>query len=163
MPRIDKKKAEKIAEDFLLQYNSTITFESSSLEGDIWIVISKIGLINKKIRRIMIDASTGRILSYNDKEIINNNHVIKKSLISLAVEKALCQIGQPTYEKVIQKLDDEYHCYLPDCYEYPEYLNKIFKEIFGDNYGPTVELIRENLKEFVDQKPVIDFLTAISK
>ena len=163
MPRIDKKKAEKIAEDFLLQYNSTITFESSLLEGEIWIVISKIGLINKKIRRIMIDANTGRILSYNDKEIINNNHVIKKSLISLAVEKSLRQIGHPIYEKVIQKLDEEYHCYLPDCYEYPEHLNKIFKELFGDNYKTIVALIRDNLEDVSEQKSVIDFLTAISK
>ena len=163
MQRIDKKKAEKIAEDFLQQYNSAITLESSFLEGEVWIIVAEIGLINKKIRRIMIDASSGRILSYTDKDVTNNNHIIKKSLISLAVEKALCRIGHPTYEKVIQKLDQEYHCYLPDCYEYPEYLNKIFKELFGDNYMTIVELIRENLEDVAEQKPVIDFLTAISK
>ena len=163
MPHIDKKKAEKTAEDFLQQYNSSITLESSHLEGEIWVVMAKIGLVNKKIRRVMIDANSGRILSYSDREVINNNHVIKKSLISLAVEKALCQVGRPTYEKVIQKLDEEYSCYLPDCYDYPEYLNKIFKELFGDNYKTIVELIRENLEDVAEQKPVIDFLIAISK
>jgi len=160
---MDKKSAEKIAENFLQQYHSTFTIESASLEGTIWIVAAKIGLVNKQIRRISIDAHSGRILSYTDREVNNKNHVIKKSLISLSIENALRKIGDPTYEMVNQKLYEDYHCYLPDCYEYPEYLNKVLKEVFGSNYKAVVDGIKTNLKDLAEQKPVTDFLTAISK
>jgi hypothetical protein len=163
MPYVDRKRAEKIAENFLQQYHSTITIESAFLEDGIWLVTTKIGLINKQIRRILIDENSGKILSYTDKEITNKDHIIKKSLISLSIENALCKIGDPTYEKVIQKLYEDYHCYLPDCYEYPEYLNKVLKEIFGSNYKAIVDAIKINLKDLAEQKPITEFLTAISK
>ncbi|HYL67280.1 MAG TPA: hypothetical protein VEU72_09070 [Nitrosopumilaceae archaeon] len=160
---MDRKRAEKIAENFLQQYHSTITIESVLLEGEIWVVAAKIGLGNKRIRRISIDANSGRILSYTDREVNNKNHIIKKSLISLSIEDALRRIGDPTYERVIQKLYEDYHCYLPDCYEYPEYLNKVLKELFGSNFKDIVEAIKTSLKDLAEQKPVTDFLTAISK
>lgn len=163
MSLMERKRAEKIAENFLQQYHSTITIESASLEGSIWVVAAKIGLVNKQIRRISIDANSGKILSYSDKESNNKNHIIKKSLISLSVENALRKIGDPTYEMVNQKLYEDYHCYLPDCYEYPEYLNKVLKELFGSNYKAVVDGIKTNLKDLAEQKPVTDFLTAISK
>jgi hypothetical protein len=163
MSGIDRKRAEKIAENFLQQYHSTITIESSYLENKIWIVVTKIGLVNKQIRRIAIDASSGQILSYTDKEANNKNNVIKKSLISSSIENALRKIGDPTYEMIIRKLYEDYHCYLPDCYEYPEYLNKVLKELFGNNYKAIVRTIKINLKDLAEQKPVTDFLTAISK
>jgi hypothetical protein len=160
---MDRKRAEKIAENFLQQYHSTITIESALLEGEVWVVAAKIGLGNKQIRRISIDANSGRILSYIDREANNKNHIIKKSLISLSIEDALRRIGDPTYERVIQKLYEDYHCYLPDCYEYPEYLNKVLKELFGNNSKDIVEAIKASLKDLAEQKPVTDFLTAISK
>ncbi|HEV2192889.1 MAG TPA: hypothetical protein VGR54_04630 [Nitrosopumilaceae archaeon] len=163
MPYIDRKRAEKIAGNFLQQYHSTVTIESAFLENEIWIVAAKIGLVNKQIRRISIDANSGQILSYTDREITNKNQIIKKSIISLSIEKALRRIGDPTYEKVIQKLYGDHHCYLPDCYEYPEYLNKVLKELFGSNYKDIVEAIKANLKDVAEQKSVTDFLTAISE
>ena len=65
---MDKKRAEKIAENFLQQYHSTVTVESVLLEDEIWVVAAKIGLENKQTRRISIDANSGQILSYTDKE-----------------------------------------------------------------------------------------------
>lgn len=161
MPHVDRIKAEKIAINFLQQYHSTSTVESSILNGEIWIVTTRIGLIDKQIRKIMIGANRGEILGYTDGE--TSNYVIKKSQIYLSIEKSLLGIGPPAYDKVIQKLYEEYHCHLPDCFEYPDYLNKVLKELFGDNYKSIVESIKNNLKDIVDEKPIRDFLIAISK
>jgi hypothetical protein len=68
MLHMDKKRAEKIAENFLQQHHSTVTVESVLLEDEIWVVAAKIGLENKQTRRISIDANSGQILSYTDKE-----------------------------------------------------------------------------------------------
>ena len=68
MLHMDKKRAEKIAENFLQQYHSTFTVESALLEDEIWVVAAKIGLENKQTRRISLDPNSGQVLSYNDNE-----------------------------------------------------------------------------------------------
>ena len=59
--------AKGIAIKFLEQYNSTITFRSATLEGEAWVVILDVGLMNKQTRRVLIDRSTGNILSHSSK------------------------------------------------------------------------------------------------
>jgi len=65
---IDLMTAKTIAIKFLEQYNSSVTFKSGFLEGNVWIVTLEIGLINKQTRRILIDKFTGNIKSYNSKD-----------------------------------------------------------------------------------------------
>ena len=93
---------------------------------------------------------------FNDKEI-------RKALVAVSVEQVLRDIGTPTYEKVVHQLYQEYHCYLPDCFEHPEYLNKILKQLFGNSSGTVVDSIKNRLEEFSSQKSINDFLVAISK
>ena len=86
------------------------------------------------------------------------NDDIKKALVSLAIEKALLEIGNATLEKVGNKLYADYKCYFSDCYAHPEYLNAILKEIFGKSYTKIVESIKMQLGEAVLQRPVEEFL-----
>jgi hypothetical protein len=60
--------AKTIAVKFLEQYNSSITFRSATLEGEIWIVILDVGMINKQTRTVLIDKSTGNIMSHTSKD-----------------------------------------------------------------------------------------------
>ncbi|HEY8109251.1 MAG TPA: hypothetical protein VIG05_00080 [Candidatus Nitrosotenuis sp.] len=163
MLSINQKKAEKIAIGFLEQYHDTSTIESIFLENGVWVVTAKIGLMTPQVRQVLIDENSGRILSYVDKTAVNGNSIMKQAKVASAVEKALLRIGPPAHEKVVQKLYDDYHCHLFDCYEKPEYLNKVIKEIFGDNYIVIVESIKDQLKETTEQKTFMDFLTIISK
>jgi hypothetical protein len=89
--------------------------------------------------------------------------VIRKALVSLTIEKALFDIGKPVYEKVIQSLYKEYHCYLPDCYEHPEYLNEILKKLYGNADNDIVKSIKKQLDEFSYHKPITRFLKIISQ
>lgn len=89
--------------------------------------------------------------------------IIRKGLVTLAIEKALLDIGQPVYDKVIMTLKKEYNCFLPDCYEHPEYLNEILKKLYGNAHNVIVESINQQLGEFSFHKPIARFLKVISK
>jgi len=74
---------------------------------------------------------------------------VMKALTSVAIEKVLLDIGKPVFDKVSNKLQKEYNCYIPDCYEYPEYLYNVLRSIFGNSTRIVVEPIRE-LVEYLD-------------
>jgi hypothetical protein len=84
-------------------------------------------------------------------------------MVSLAVEKILLEIGTPIYEKTIKQLSKDYDCYLPDCYEHPEYLNKVLKKIFGNAHIIIVDAIKNELNEYMAEKPIEVFITAIGE
>ena len=86
---------------------------------------------------------------------------LRKAIVSLAVEKVLLSIGQPVYEKAIKQLSKDYNCYLPECYEHPEYLNKVLKKIFGNSYIAIVDAIKNELNEYITEKPIDIFVNTI--
>ncbi|NHH97268.1 hypothetical protein DYY66_2366 [Candidatus Nitrosotalea sp. FS] len=61
---IDEFKAKEIARRFLEQYHSIIVSDVL-LEDDVWTVSAKTGLMPKDVKKVMIDAETGRILGYS--------------------------------------------------------------------------------------------------
>jgi hypothetical protein len=52
---------------------------------------------------------------------------------------------------------------LPECYEHPEYLNKVLKKIFGNAYVTIVDSIKKELDEYMKQKSIEHFITVISE
>ena len=160
---IGQKKAERIALDFLEQYHDASTIESSALENDVWIITARIGLISQQLRKITIDGKSGQILGYSDSKLDLNDHGINQAKVALAIEQALLGIGVPAYEMVVQKLYEDYRCRIFDCYDKPEHLSRIIKEMFGDNYKPITESIRTNLRDISEKNVIKDFLSVISK
>lgn len=88
---------------------------------------------------------------------------IKKALVSLAIEETLLEISIETLEEVSKRVFENYHCYIPDCYEHPEYLNNVLKDIFGNSYNVIVDSIKKHLGEFALQKPIEEFLVKIGR
>ena len=86
---------------------------------------------------------------------------LRKAIVSLAIEKVLLGIGRPVYEKAINHLLKDYNCYLPECYEHPEYLNKVLKKIFGNSYIAIVDAIKSELNEYIVEKPIDIFVRTI--
>ena len=82
-------------------------------------------------------------------------------LTTWAIEKTLLDLGKPTYDKVIDLLKKEYHCYLTDCYEHPEYLNGVIEKLSGDFRVAIVVSITNELKEFLYKEPIRRFVEAI--
>ncbi len=87
---------------------------------------------------------------------------VRKALIAIAIETVLLKMGKPAYDQVIQSLYKEYHCYLPDCYEHPEYLKRILQDLFGKSSITIVESIKKYLGEYTEQKKIDAFIAAIS-
>ena len=88
---------------------------------------------------------------------------IKKALVALAIEHVLLEIGKPVLEKVASNLFHEYHCYIPDCYERPEHLSKVLKDLFGNSYMEIVKSINQRLEQFASQKSINRFLKVINQ
>ena len=93
---------------------------------------------------------------------IDSDHV-RKALVAFVIEKALLKIGKTTLDQVSNTLYEEHHCYFGDCYEHPEYLAKILHDLFGKSHTVIVESIKNELIDFVEQKPIEKFLKVISE
>jgi hypothetical protein len=89
--------------------------------------------------------------------------VLRKALVALAVERTLIDIGKPAFDEVTSRLFRDYHCYIPDCYEHPEYLKKVLKDIYGNSYLTIVESIKKDLEEFIYKISIEEFVTVITK
>jgi len=86
-----------------------------------------------------------------------------KALTALAIEKTLVDMGKPVYEKVVNRIYKKYQSYIPDCYEHPEYLKEVLKDLYGNAYDVIVSSIEEQLNEFAYKKKMETFLTVLLK
>lgn len=86
---------------------------------------------------------------------------IKKALVAFAIEKTLLGLGEPVYQKVTKTLKNDYNCYLPDCYEHPEYLKRILSDLYGNAHMTIINSIKSDLAEFSTQGPVQKFVLAL--
>jgi hypothetical protein len=91
------------------------------------------------------------------------NDQIKRALVTMSIEHALLEMGKPVLDEVVYALQDNYKCYLPDCFDHPEYLKEVLKDLYGNSYSNIVKLIHKHLDEFVTQQPIGEFLKSISE
>ncbi|MGI0082822.1 MAG: adenylate/guanylate cyclase domain-containing protein [Nitrosopumilaceae archaeon] len=94
---------------------------------------------------------------------VARNNFQNKTLVSLAIERALFEIGSPTLKEVSTKLLNKYKCRIGECYEKPEYLSRVLKELSGNSHSDIVTSIRKQLEEFTFLKPVQGFLEGLSR
>jgi len=93
----------------------------------------------------------------------DTNHILK-ALVSVVVEESLLKIGdRQLYYKVTQILYQNYKSYIPDCYEHPEYLRKVFSELDGSYYLVALDSIKAKLEEFAYHKPIRKVLENLSE
>ncbi len=93
-----------------------------------------------------------------------DSNKVKKALVSLALEESLLEIGgSKLLHEVFRILYEKFHCYLPDCYDNPQYLRSIFAELDNETCDAFFESLNEKLVEYAYQKPIGEFLVKISK
>jgi hypothetical protein len=85
----------------------------------------------------------------------------QKAIAVLAIEHTLLKISTATLGKVETRLQEEYRCTLSDCYDHPEYLSSVLRDLFGPSHLEIVQDVNSYLEEFTYQKPIADFLEKI--
>ncbi|HSA98609.1 MAG TPA: hypothetical protein VLF17_05985 [Candidatus Nitrosotenuis sp.] len=86
---------------------------------------------------------------------------IKKALVAFAIEKALIDMGEPIFEKVVKTLKDDYNCYVPDCYDHPEYLKRILSDLYGNAHVTIIHSIKDSLRDFSTQESINKFISVL--
>lgn len=93
--------------------------------------------------------------------VISNldEHEIK--LIS-CIEVVLMRRGNVNYNLVLAKLDSLYNCKITDCYDKPEYLKTVLREVYEGDYNSIITEIRLELGD-LDTEEIGDFMNILSK
>jgi two-component system chemotaxis response regulator CheY/two-component system response regulator (stage 0 sporulation protein A) len=93
---------------------------------------------------------------------LDSENQMKKTMITLALKNTLLELGIQEYDKVVSLLQKDYSCTLEDCFENPEYLRNILKDLFGDSYPDILNSLSENMKSITSQESVKEFLQSLS-
>ena len=93
---------------------------------------------------------------------LDSENQMKKTMVTLAIKNTLLELGIQEYDKIVSLLQKDYTCTLEDCYENPEYLRNILKDLFGDSYPDILNSLSENMKSIISEQSVKDFLQVLS-
>lgn len=86
---------------------------------------------------------------------------VRKALVAVVVEQVLHNLAKIEYEEIVMRLEDEYHCYITDVYEHPEYLKRILKDLYGNAYTSIISKIEQEFGEFTQQSPYKEFIKSL--
>ena len=109
--------------------------------------------VQEEVRKIIKSVDWGVIQTSDDPKV----------LIIAAIEKSLLEIGKPDLNKVKQRLMEDYNRTLADCYDEPEFLSRILKDIYGKAHVTIVDAIKKNLDNMSETKQVKEFLEIIAR
>ena len=90
-----------------------------------------------------------------------SEYAVRKALVALSVEKTLLDMNKAVYEEVAKRLYKTYKCYLPDCFDHPDYLKKVLMDLYGKSHEVIIDTISKYLDEFSKQKEISSFLKVI--
>lgn len=93
---------------------------------------------------------------------LDSEDKMKKTMVTLALKNTLLELGIQDYDKVVSLLQKDYKCTLDECFENPEYLRNILKDLYGNSYPDILNSISENMKDISSQATVKDFLQVLN-
>ena len=92
---------------------------------------------------------------------LDSENQMKKTMVTLAIKNTLLELGIQEYDKIASLLQKEHSCTLEDCFENPEYLRNILKELFGDSYPDILGSLSENMKSISSHQSVREFMQVL--
>jgi len=85
----------------------------------------------------------------------------KLALLS-CIELVLMRRGNTDYNLVVAKLDSMYSCTIRDCYEHPDYLRTVLKEVYNGDYNHIVDEIKVQLDELTNVEEIRNFCQGLA-
>ncbi|MEO9277470.1 MAG: hypothetical protein ABI340_06810 [Nitrososphaera sp.] len=87
----------------------------------------------------------------------------KAALVS-CIEITLMRSGNTNFNLIVAKLNALYDCQIRDCYDHPEYLQTVLKEVYkDDDYKSIIHEIKTCLDDLVNEKDISDFFKIMEK
>lgn len=84
---------------------------------------------------------------------------LDKMAFITSIEVALMKKGNINYNTVGAKLDAYYSCSFVDCYDHPEYLRDVLREVYRDGYDSILDKIKSELENLTEmEKEINEFL-----
>jgi len=81
-----------------------------------------------------------------------------KMALVFCVEAVLMRSGNTNYHLITSKLDANYNCTIMDCYENPEPLRNVLKDVYKEDYNSIINEIKIQLDELVNVREIANFL-----
>ena len=75
-----------------------------------------------------------------------------RTALALAIDVALMRRGGDRYYHFVFNLRNSYDCEIIDCYDKPQYLKNVLKEVYGNEYDSIVEDIKLELGDSVGEE-----------
>ena len=76
-----------------------------------------------------------------------------EKIIILAIMDTLLKIGKGTLHSVQSRWSQEYKCSIQDCYEHPEYMDKVLRDMFGPAYHEIILDVNKYLMNLLTRNP----------
>ncbi len=86
-----------------------------------------------------------------------------RAALVLSIEVVLMRRGGPQYHQVLAKLENYYDCKIFDCFEHPDYLKLVLREVYPNDYQKIIDDFKIELDELVSQKEIAEFLEMLEK
>ncbi len=80
----------------------------------------------------------------------------KLALLS-CIELVLMKRGNTDYNLVVAKLNSLYSCTIRDCYEHPNYLGAVLKDVYDGEYTHIIDEIKLQLDELTNVEEIRNF------
>ncbi len=87
---------------------------------------------------------------------------MKRTMVTLAIKNTFLELGLEEFDKIVLMLQKDYNSSLEDCYDNPEYLKEVLKDLLGDSYDDVLNSLKENIKNISSHKSTENFLDALS-
>lgn len=90
---------------------------------------------------------------------MQNNNL--KALVALSIEVVLMRTSGPQYFLALSRLERDYECKIADCFEHPEYLKNVLKDVYENSYDKILNDLETELEEIISEKEIMNFLSVL--
>jgi CheY-like chemotaxis protein len=87
---------------------------------------------------------------------------MKRTMVTLAIKNSLLELGLEEFDKIVMMLQKDYNSTLEDCYDNPEFLKQVLKDLLGDAYNDVLNSLKENINNISSHKSTENFLDALN-
>lgn len=84
-----------------------------------------------------------------------------KALVAISIEVVLMRTNGPQYFLILARLERDYECKITDCFEHPEYLKNVLRDVYGNSYNKILDDLEIELGEIVTEKEIQAFLNVL--